>query len=62
MQSMKANGYAEVTAALTRVRRLRALGRVGKDDAHYIEERLEEVQARVSSMEEYDQHGEPIAG
>jgi hypothetical protein len=60
MQSMKANGYAEVSAALARVRRLRALGRVGKADAAYIEDRLEEVQERIMKMSEEDQHGDPL--
>lgn len=60
MQSMKDNGYAEVSAALRRLRRLRAVGRVGKDDARYIEDRLEEVQARITQMPEQDQDGEPI--
>jgi DNA repair ATPase RecN len=59
---MKANGYAEVSATLTRIRRLRALGRVAGSDCEYIAERLEEVQARITSMDEYDQHGDPIAG
>ncbi len=60
MQSMKDNGYAEVSAALRRVRRLRAAGRVGADDARYIEDRLEEVQAHITKMSEADANGDPI--
>jgi hypothetical protein len=62
MQAMKTNGYAEISAALARVRRLRAAGRVTREDACFIEDSLEAVQARIQSMEEYDQHGDPIAG
>lgn len=62
MQSMKVNGHAEVSAALARVRRLRALGRVGRDDSHYIEDNLELALVRIVEMIETDQHGDPIGG
>jgi uncharacterized protein YecE (DUF72 family) len=58
---MKANGSAEIRAALSRVRRLRALGRIGREDSRYIEDRLEEVQARIATMIETDADGDPVA-
>lgn len=57
---MKDNGYAEVGAALRRVRKLRAVGRVGKEDARFIEDCLEAVQDRITKMTETDADGEPI--
>jgi len=62
MESMKARGWREVDSALRRVRSLHGLGRVGKEDKDFIEQRLEEVLARVSSMPEEDKHGDPIGG
>lgn len=58
MKGMKTLGQREVGAALARVRRLRALGRVLGPDAEYITTRLEEVSARIVIMREYDEDGE----
>jgi hypothetical protein len=55
---MKTLGRAEVAMALSRIRRLRALGRVSGIDAGYIEERLLQIDARIISMNEINEDGE----
>lgn len=55
---MKTLGREEVASALSRIRRLRALGRVSGVDAGYIEDRLLEVDARIISMNETNEVGE----
>lgn len=57
---MKVSGLAEVRAAKTRLIRLYALERVGRDDMEYIATRLEEVEARIISMPELDEDGEEV--
>jgi hypothetical protein len=57
---MKTLGREEVAAALSRIRRLRALGRVSGVDAGYIEDRLLEVDARIISMNETNEVGEEV--
>jgi hypothetical protein len=57
---MKEQGIREVNAALARVKRLNALGRVGEDDCRYICERLQEVEARIVLMSERNEIGDPL--
>lgn len=60
MRSMKTRGAEEISAALQRVRRLHALGRVHGPDKEYIEQRLLEVQSRIVAMQETDEDGEEV--
>jgi hypothetical protein len=62
MESMKTRGYRDVDSALRRVRSLHSLGRLGLNDKTYIEDRLQQVLARIISMQEEDKHGDPIGG
>jgi hypothetical protein len=55
---MKTLGREELFAVLSRIRRLRALGRVSGIDASYIETRLLEVDAKIISMNETNGAGE----
>jgi hypothetical protein len=62
MQSMKDRGWREIDAALRRVRRLHSLDRIRLNDKTYIEDRLQQVLARIASMTEEDKNGDPIGG
>jgi hypothetical protein len=57
---MKVAGAREIGMALSRIRRLRALGRVGGVDEKFIADRLEEIQARIVGMSEVDESGEEV--
>lgn len=57
---MKVRGLQEVQAALARIRRLRALGRVSGADLEFVETRLLDVEARIISMSEVDETGEEV--
>lgn len=57
MRSLKSAGVDEVARLRRRTRRLLAMGRVLPDDAAYIVERLDEVDARIVSMIEYNEDG-----
>jgi len=50
----------EVGAALARMRRLHALGRVSSADLGYVEKRLLEVEAKIIAMREIDETGEEV--
>lgn len=60
MKTMKERGILEVGAALARIRRLHALGRVDKVDLDYVSKRLLEVEARIVAMRETDETGEEV--
>lgn len=57
---MKVAGSRELASALSRIRRLRALGRVSGPDEQFIVEHLEAVQARIVSMSEAGEDGEEV--
>jgi hypothetical protein len=48
----------EANALLKRVRRLLALERITPADAAYLEDRLDEIRARIVSMREMNERGE----
>lgn len=58
MRSLKDAGRAEVESLRRRTRRLLAMGRVLPADAAYIVRRLDEVDARIVSMQEFNEYGE----
>lgn len=58
MRSLKDVGVAEVAALRRRTRRLLALGRVLPVDATYIVRRLDEIEARIVQMQEFNEYGE----
>lgn len=60
MRPLKDAGLAEVGALRRRTRRQLALGRVLPADAEYIVRRLDEVEARIVSMQEFDEYGEEV--
>lgn len=60
MRPMKVAGAREIASALSRAQRLRALGRIGGADLSFIETRLQEVQAKITSMSEVGEDGEEV--
>lgn len=57
MRPLKDAGLAEVQALRRRTRRQLAMGRIGKADFEYIDTRLDEVEAKIVSMQEFDEYG-----
>jgi hypothetical protein len=57
MRSLKDAGLEEARRLKRRTRRLLAMERVLPDDAAYITKRLDEVEARIVSMQEFDEYG-----
>lgn len=57
MRPLKDAGLAEVQALRRRARRQLAMERIGKADFEYIDTRLDEVEARIVSMQEFDEYG-----
>jgi hypothetical protein len=57
MKSMKAAGLPEVRSLRRRIRRLLAMDRVTKPDFEFIDERLDEVEARIVAMREINELG-----
>lgn len=60
MRSMKDAGLFEVRAARGRVRRLFSMGRVHRPDFEYIDQMLDQVEARIVSMQEIDEYGDEV--
>lgn len=60
VRPMKDAGLKEVAAARSRVRKLWGMGRVERPDFEYIDERLDEVEARIVSMTETDEYGKEV--
>lgn len=57
MRPLKDAGLAEVQALRRRARRALAMSRIGKADFQYIDDRLDEVEARIVSMQEFNEYG-----
>jgi hypothetical protein len=57
MRPLKDAGLAEVQALRRRTRRQHAMNRIGRADFEYIDSRLDEVEARIVSMQEFDEYG-----
>ena len=57
MRPLKDAGLAEVQALRRRTRRQHAMGRIGKADFEFIDSRLDEVEARIVSMQEFNEYG-----
>lgn len=57
MRPLKDAGLAEVQALRRRTRRQLAMSRIGKADFEYIDRRLDEVEAKIVSMQEFDEYG-----
>lgn len=57
MRSLKSAGTKEVARLRSRTRRLLALGRVMPDDAAYIVQRCDEIDARIVAMQEINEYG-----
>lgn len=60
MRSLKDVGMAEVAALRRRARRQLALGRALPEDVRYIVERLDQIEARIVSMQEFDEYGKEV--
>lgn len=59
-EPLKTAGLRELARLRKRVRNQRAWGRIGRNDSDYIEERLNEVEARIINMTEQDKSGKDI--
>lgn len=57
MRPLKDAGLAEVQALRRRTRRQHAMSRIAAADFEYIDSRLDEVEARIVSMQEFDEYG-----
>lgn len=57
MRSLKDAGVHEVVTLRRRVRRLLAMERIFPADAAYLTDRLDEVEARITSMQEFNEWG-----
>lgn len=57
MRPLKDVGLQEVQQLRRRARRARAMDRIGKADFDFIDDRLDEVEARIVSMRETDEYG-----
>lgn len=57
MRPLKDAGLAEVQALRRRARRQHAMERIGQADFEYIDVRLNEVESRIVSMQEFDEYG-----
>lgn len=57
---MKTRGLAELRAVRQRARRQRAMGRISKPDFDFIDERLNEVEARIVHMTEQGKNGKEV--
>jgi hypothetical protein len=57
MRSLKSVGLGEVASLRKRTRRLLAMGRVFPADASYITTRLDEIEAKIVSMQEINEYG-----
>lgn len=60
MRALKVVGLEEVARLRRRARRALALGRIYPEDAEYITDRLDEVEARIVSMHETDESGKEV--
>ena len=58
MRTLKSRGLHEVSLLRQRVRRQFALRRISKADYDYLDERLDEVEARIIAMSELNENGE----
>lgn len=57
MRPLKDAGLAEVGALRRRTRRALAMERIFPADAEYITVRLDEIEARIVSMQEFNEYG-----
>jgi hypothetical protein len=57
VRSMKSAGLAEVDSLRRRTRRLLSLGRLFPEDCAYITKRLNEIEARIVTMNEINEYG-----
>lgn len=57
MRTLKSVGLQEIARLRSRARRQLAFRRIGKADYDYIDQRLDEVEARIISMSEINEHG-----
>jgi hypothetical protein len=61
MRSLKSAGVEEAGRLRRRTRRALAMGRIYPDDADYITTRLDEIEARIVSMQETNEYGKEEA-
>lgn len=57
-RTLKSKGLEELRSLRRRTRRQQGLERIGKADADFIVSRLDQIEARIISMTEENEHGE----
>lgn len=57
MRPLKDAGIQEVQQLRRRTRRQLAMGRINRPDFDFIDKRLDEIEARIVSMQETDEYG-----
>lgn len=60
MRPMKDAGLKEVQQARSRCRKLWGMGRIMRPDFEFIDQRLDEVEAKIVSMTETDEFGKEV--
>jgi hypothetical protein len=60
VRPVKVNGAQEIAEFRKRIARAHALGRIGKSDLEYLDQRAREIEARVVEMVELDESGEEV--
>lgn len=60
MRPLKDVGAVEVARLRRRVRRLLALERVSPADAEYLVQRCDEMEARITTMQEFNETGKEV--
>jgi hypothetical protein len=60
MRPMKEVGLTEIQSARSRARKLWGMNRINRTDFQYIDQRLDEVEARIVSMRELDEYGKEV--
>ena len=56
-RALKDLGLAEVATLRRRAQRQLSLGRIFRQDADYITKRCDEIEARIVSMQEFNEYG-----
>jgi hypothetical protein len=60
MRTLKERGLRELAPLKRRVKRAYAMGRIDTDDFKFLNQRLDEVEARIISMRELNEQGEEV--
>ena len=60
MRPVKVLGAQDIASFRRRIARAHALGRIGRPDLEYLEQRAAEIEVRMVAMTEIDENGEEV--